>query len=268
MKKMKFNRFAARSVTAGFVVAALMAAQGAVACTVENWKTDGAVTAGVEVGGPGQTVNIPRYSRLCSMRTPENPVQPEYVQNDSPGGLSRIRARFYVFASNNSDALVYQGFDANSSSVFSVTLDQSQPEVDFGALGTTISVPYNSGKWNSIEIDWNAGTGELELIVNGTSATTTPGASSETVDFVRMGNLTPVAEELLFDAYESRRTSAIGLVMRGDANADGNVDVGDITSVANEIFAEGNPLAPGQPDCNEDGDVNVGDITCLANDIF
>lgn len=266
MKKIKLNTVAARSVAAGCAVGLLMAAQTAVACTVDNWTIDGDVTAGVEAGGPAATVTIPRYSGLCSMRTPVNPGQPEYVQNDSPSGLSRIRARFYVFAANSGDAVVYQGFDAQSNSVFEVTLDASEPEVDFTALGTTVSQPYNPGFWNSIEIDWNAGTGELELIVNGNAAPISPGSSLETVDFVRMGNLTPVAEELYFDAYESRRTTAIDRLLVGDANADNEINVGDITTVSNERFD--NSPAGGQPDCNEDGNVDVGDITCLANTIF
>lgn len=266
MKKMKFNRFAARSVKAGLVVAALVVASGAFACTVTNWEIDGgAVTAGVEAGGPESStpVDIPRYSGVCAMRTPANPAQAEYVQNGSPNGLDRIRARFYVFASNGSDAVVYVGFDETSNPVFSVTLDQSEPEVDFTALGTTVSAPYNPDKWNSIEIDWNAGAGVVELIVNGSSDIQSPGVSSETVDFVRLGNLTPVADQMLFDAYESRRTTAIGRLIVADANGDGTVNSQDIAIMVNELLDTS--FAKGQVDCNEDGAVNSQDLACIVN---
>lgn len=261
MKKIKLNTVAARSVAAGCAVGLLMAAQTAVACTVDNWTIDGDVTAGVEAGGPAATVTIPRYSGLCSMRTPVNPGQPEYVQNDSPSGLSRIRARFYVFAANSGDAVVYQGFDAQSNSVFEVTLDASEPEVDFTALGTTVSQPYNPGSWNSIEIDWNAGTGELELIVNGSAAPISPGSSSETVDFVRMGNLTPVAEELYFDAYESRRMTAVGRLCVGDADSNNTRGIGDLEAIFDE-FQFDQP-APGNPDADEDGEIGIGDLEAV-----
>ena len=75
------------------------------------------------------------------------------------------------------------------------------------------------------------------------------------------------------DAFESRRSTAIGHLKRADADSSATCDANDITSLANEIIdvlgGEPTPrLASGQPDCSEDGAVDANDITCTANVII
>ena len=49
-----------------------------------------------------------------------------------------------------------------------------------------------------------------------------------------------------------------------DLNADGNVNVGDVTSLVNAILGKGGTGV----DLNADGSVNVGDVTKLVNVIL
>ena len=55
----------------------------------------------------------------------------------------------------------------------------------------------------------------------------------------------------------------------GDANNDGEVNIGDFTAIANYILGERNPnFNTAVADVNNDGDINVGDLTALANIIL
>lgn len=57
--------------------------------------------------------------------------------------------------------------------------------------------------------------------------------------------------------------------MCGDANGDGNINIGDVVHVINYIFKEGpasDPLCIS--DANGDGPVNIGDVVHLVNYIF
>ncbi len=52
----------------------------------------------------------------------------------------------------------------------------------------------------------------------------------------------------------------------GDANNDGEVNIGDFTAIANYILGERNPnFNTAVADVNNDGHINVGDLTALAN---
>jgi Tol biopolymer transport system component len=52
----------------------------------------------------------------------------------------------------------------------------------------------------------------------------------------------------------------------GDANADGEINILDVTAILNDIL--GISLAPGNGDCNEDLAVNILDVTCVLNVIL
>lgn len=63
--------------------------------------------------------------------------------------------------------------------------------------------------------------------------------------------------------------TAVCQYIRGDANGDGRIDIGDIVFLINNIFKSGqapNPLTRGDANC--DGRVNVGDPVYLLNYIF
>ena len=56
--------------------------------------------------------------------------------------------------------------------------------------------------------------------------------------------------------------------IRGDANEDGNVNVGDAVALNNVVFHEVPPPLLYQGDANADGMINVGDVVYLVNFIF
>jgi dockerin type I repeat protein len=60
---------------------------------------------------------------------------------------------------------------------------------------------------------------------------------------------------------------AVERVIGGDVNGDGAVNVTDVFSLINFLFANGTPPA-GEPDVNGDGDVNVSDVFYLINRLF
>jgi hypothetical protein len=74
----------------------------------------------------------------------------------------------------------------------------------------------------------------------------------------------------LFDAeIESNQVFSFGFLIYGDANGDGQIDVGDATYIINYIFRGGtppNPLALGDANC--DGSTDVGDAVFLISYIF
>lgn len=66
----------------------------------------------------------------------------------------------------------------------------------------------------------------------------------------------------------SFQTIASGSI-RGDANSDGNIDVGDAVFIINFVFKGGeSPTPPLVADANCDGSVNVGDAVYIVNYVF
>jgi len=243
---------------------ALLASQAAFACQTTNWSA----TSGAVVAGSPTPDAVARYSGLCGLEATGS----GFVQDNSPGGIDRIVARFYVLNDNTATATVYSGFGATDGTGqrFSVSLNNAgQVTLTDTATGQSVSQS-GATNWLSVEIDWGqgAGSGFISLSVNGQTAEETTGLSNSgtALQSVRLGNLNGAAGTLGFDSYESRRSTAVGRLLVSDANNDSVINVGDITVMANEVFSS--VLATGQPDCNEDGLVNVGDITCASNLIF
>lgn len=272
MKKMKFNTVAVRTVAFGGVVGLFLAAQAASACTLNNWsavvgldETD-ASQGTIAPGGPNPTapdeVLSARYSGLCAMAASGQ----GYVEDTSPGGIDRIRARFYVLADNTDNAVVYEGFNGTTS-IFTVQVGSDGVVTLSGdGISPPLTAAGSSGNWNSIELDWNAGGDQVSLWVNSDAATEsaddTGGLNSgQVVTSVQLGNLSAAAGSLSFDAYESRRTTEVGRLLRGDADGNSTVGGGDITAIIDE-FLNGN-IAEGQPDCDENGSIGAGDISCI-----
>ena len=261
MKKMKFNTLAGRTITAGLFAGLFLASQAAFACTLGNWS---AVSGDVDPGSPAPDageVLSPRYSGLCAMAASGQ----GYVEDVSPGGIDRIRARFYVLADNTSDVVVYEGFNGGTS-VFTVGLSTTGL-VTFAGSGFSLTENGVSGNWNSIEVDWNSGAGTVSLWVNSDAtsagADDTGSVAANQVTSVRLGSVDAAAGPMSFDAYESRRTTAIGRLLAGDANSDAGLSTGDLVGIRNELLDVS--LAAGQPDCNEDGAVSTGDLVCVRN---
>jgi hypothetical protein len=273
---------ALRPLRVGRIVAAVALvglAQTALACNLGGWLGGNSGSPTVAAGEPIAN-GIPRYSGFCGMATQDGTVG--WVQDNSPGGISRILARFYVLNNIASGStVIYRGFgDQNGTGpLFSVFLNEAGAVTLRDNISGTNVVQSGSTNWLSIEIDWQqgSGTGSISLSVNGQPAEVASNLANggNALQSVRLGNLGGASagslaaagsSPVVFDSYESRRSTAIGRLLVGDANGDGNINTGDITAMANERFD--GTLAKGQPDCNEDGSVNVGDITCLANIFF
>jgi len=267
MKKMKFNTIAARSIKTGLAIGALVAAQVAFACSVDNWSDS---TGSITPGDPAAE-GVARYQGLCGLEV----TGTAYVQDESPGGIDRIVARFYVLNNNTAPAEIYGGFGNTSggSPVFSVELDDSG-NVTLTDSTTGRSVGQSgSTKWLSVEIDWarGAGSGAISLSVNGQTAAEDTGfnnGAAATLQSVRLGNLNGAAGTIGFDSYESRRSTAVGRLVHPDPNGDGNptgINSQDFAAMVDDF--SGNSLASGTPDCNEDGEplLNSQDFACIVN---
>jgi len=66
------------------------------------------------------------------------------------------------------------------------------------------------------------------------------------------------------DDTSAMNFGTITVRQRGDANADGTVNVNDLRTLRQII---GDPNAPCYSDCNGDGTVNVNDLRCLRQTI-
>ena len=259
MSHNRHNNFVKRVAGLGALAAgALLASQAAFACQTTNWSaTSGAVTAGSPTPD-----GVARYQGLCGLEA----NGAGYVQDNSPGGIDRIVARFYVLNDNTATATIYSGFGdtAGGSNRFNVTLNNAgQVTVTDVATGQSVSQT-GATNWLSVEIDWGqgAGSGFIALSVNGQAAAETTGLnnSGAALQSVRLGNINGAAGVLGFDSYESRRSTEVGRLIVADSNGDSNVNGLDIVALRNEVL--GNSLATGTPDCNEDGAINGVDIVC------
>jgi hypothetical protein len=271
-------------------------------CSTAAWGQGGNPNVLPVVGSPvaGQPGTVRRYEGRCGLRAPTGGSH--YVQDSSPAAEPTFRARFYAFlpntgsastifrAGNAADALT----DYNTGRI-RVVWNGSNSINALGPGGTpslTCS-GLTPGRWYSIELAYNStasplGSGSDTLAANSmrmivrnealspvvNCSQTGPGVltnANNTIDYVQLGNLTggPAGNAITVDSYESRRTTPIGRLCRGDANGDGNRSSGDITAIQLEFLGGGVPVGqtaqPGsKPDCNEDGIISSGDITCVS----
>ena len=265
MKQMKFNTVAARTVATCFSLGLFMAAQSAAACTLQNWSGVSGLTDADNAGGP--TDGISRYSGVCAMQTAADTEG--WVEDNSPGGIDRIRARFYVLANNSADAVIYRGFDGDGSGneLFNLQIAaDGAVSISSGSISIPIPAPgaaVDPG-WNSVEIDWNSG-GEFGLIINGQSVTTSGSSAAGSLVSVLLGNLNGATGTLNFDGYESRRATEIGRLCRADPDGDGSRTLADLDVLFSEIQSFGTIPAPGTPDGNENGIVQLPDLDVVFN---
>jgi len=260
---MNRNRFAGAKLTIA-ATGLLFASQAALGCTLANWNP-GAGGSTMPTAGSPAPENIARYSGACGMQAADGTVS--YVQDDSPGGIDRIVARFYVL--NNldpaQDAVVYRGFSTQTGTgnLFTVrfTTDGNVRLID-NATGTSVSQAA-SNPWASVEIDWTQGSpGSISLSVDGqTAVTQSVSNAGAALQSVRLGNLTSANGSLTFDAYESRRSTPIGRLCVGDADSNGSIQFFDVTAIFDEVSSAGLNLATGQPDVDENGQVQFFDVS-------
>jgi hypothetical protein len=269
-------------------VAALVGMNAAfAACNTTQWGQGATSPPGGAVVGtptPGNpTAGDPdgvvrRYSGQCGLRsTGAN----NYVQDGLPLAEASFIARFYVYTgvSGGTGANVY-----NALSVGTSVADYSILSVDFTgtafafknrAGASVFTIPAAGNKWYAVEVKYTRATNTVDAKVRentgaevtGTGNTFTVDNAADGVDYVQLGWIGGTATgEIHVDAYESRRSTDIGRLCRGDANGDLTLNVGDRGAVTTEVL--GTALANGQPDCNHDGIVNVGDRGCITTRVL
>ena len=249
--------------TTAAAVGLLAASSVAGACTLSAWSSNTAPA----VGGPGDTVELSRYSGICAMQANAGS---QYVQDNSPAAEGTLIARFYFLAagSGTADLFVAYSDEGGATPVFTVTADAGNVTIT-PASGTGATAALTAGRWNSVEASWTAG-GAISLWVN-SDATTAPAdgtgsdTSASTIEAVRLGAVNGLGgfTTINFDQYESRRTTNIGRDIVADANGDGQgPNIFDAIGVVQEIV--NGTAQPGQPDCNEDGNVNIFDAICIV----
>jgi hypothetical protein len=81
------------------------------------------------------------------------------------------------------------------------------------------------------------------------------------------GNVTVQARTIDGSALSAEISIPVSIqktALRGDANGDGEVNVGDLVSVSNYMAGDGS-VSKEAADVNEDGEVNVGDMVVISN---
>lgn len=246
-------------------------AASALACSTEAWMGGNAgIPANANSGSPP---TVARYSEFCGLAV----TGTGHVQDNTPSD-TRYRARLYVL-----DGLTGAGaidiFEAYSdigatNALFKVTFNGSQFVFDATDAGGGSATVASANGWNLVEFDWNSdGTFSYWVNADATAdaANGSTSAGTGTVEAVRMGAPNGFATQtgkLTFDAFESRRSTAVGALLAGDANGNLSVNIFDIIGIQNEILNPATNLADGQPDCNGNGSVNVFDIICVQNIIL
>lgn len=267
-------------------VGGLTFSSDAAACTTDAWTN---VTGGAIAGSP---TDVARYSGECGMQAAL--AGTSFVWDNSPNGTTDgaanpYRARFYV----------YTGTAATSPKIFSATsgddgggseavgITRTSTGFSFAIPGTTIAPFAATGgasafdnKWYGIEIFYQEGqsftasikhpNGDVSSLTSAGAVSAGPAVSSALLGIV--GN-TAATSALAFDDFESTRSaaSAIGFLLRSDANGDNVCDASDLSGAAAEILGSllGVPnLVGGQPDCNGDGAIDASDLSCSASIIL
>jgi hypothetical protein len=274
---------------------ALFTGSQAFACSTAQWGSGltggaggpqaavGGVVAGQPNGGGGGTAT--RYSGLCGLRAVS---AGQNVADGTPVAESTYIARFYAHVNmSNGVPVVFRVAEGSSpeiaGSVPLIRIQYNRANERFEAvnrtgtvspIGAASSAPNN--KFYHIHLSWARATGNLDVSVQGGGATTATTASltgfsstsgSTGPDFAQLGWVEGAAVgQINVDAFESRRSTNIPRLCRGDANGDTNLNVGDRGTVTTETL--GGALGSGQPDCNEDGVVNVGDRGCITTRVL
>jgi len=290
-------------------VAALVGMNAAMAaCNTTQWGAGGvtAVVGTPIADGPvtsdANAALTPRYSGKCGLAST---AAGSYVQDGSPLAEASYLSRFYVRPSNTGESVVFQAMadETVDYPIFKISFDATALAFKFyggngaGGFGTPVSITtvngaaIVAGRWYMIETDYkrNSGTtgGTLGITVLGNRGLaqytgTTPSTATLTagnmtladagdgVDYVQLGWVGGGAgTSVQVDAFESRRSTAIGSLKRGDASNNGTCTSGDVTQLMQEVNAitlNSEPgLKLGQTDCSENGTVTSGDVTCLLN---
>jgi len=255
-----------KTVTRLITITALLAgtffASSTLACSSAQWTS---TAAGATVGDP--TGSVPRVKGFCGLEVTDT----GHVVDNSPTAETTFIGRFYVYP-NQLGAGTHEVFAAYSdeagTKLFSITYDGTNFNFDATAAagGGSTSAAADTTHWNLVEFKWESDA-QGSVWVNADAlteaATSTFASGTGSVDQVRLGAVASIdANTAFFDDYESHRSQAVGALLAGDGNDDGNINSGDVDMVVAEFLFS--TLAGGVPDCNLDGNVNSGDIDCIV----
>ncbi len=253
------------ALTTSLLVGAVATTQ---ACSLGAWDGNGTTSL---AGGPGDANDFARYQGLCAMQTVG--VTPAVLNNgiggatSGPTGEATMVARFY-FNAGAATGTIFETFaeDVATTPVYTVTFDGSNVTVTPNNGGAAVVTAVGGTNWHSVEVSWANSGGAIDVWVDSDATTDAADGSTTSENAATLINAAVLGGTtgMLFDAYESRRTTAVGRLTVGDSNNDGNINIFDAIGVVNESSG-GGFVNPGQPDCTEDGSVNVFDAICVVN---
>jgi hypothetical protein len=249
-----------------------------VATTSGSTATGNPTTASLVGGEPDDAsivngVAVARYSGRCASLAK---ASGNYTQDGLPAGEKTYRARFYVYTGLTAgSALVFQALDGNATGNQKIGVtynrDQNRFDIQANAGAATQVTGVDPNRWYSVEFNWNANTPSMTATVFGEGSATALAtdvavagvAAADVIESARIGWISGTGTGTInVDAFESRRSTAIGVLCRADSNNDRVINIFDVGTVTNERV--NGVLSTGQPDCNEDGAINVFDVGCTV----
>lgn len=267
---------------------ALFAGMQAQACSTTAWGV-GAPAGGAVVGTPlagqpdGGASAVRRYSGVCGL---EATASGNYVQDGSPTSEDTYIARFYLYTGLTSGlADVLELADTGAAGeILTVRYNQSGTLsfINQAGVANATTIPVVNNRWYHVHLSYTEADGSLDVSVQGAASVTPTTVNFPAGSFTSAGTGPDVARlgwvggagngEVTVDAFESRRTTDIPRLCRGDATNDGIYNVADRIGMTNEILRMSGDLTrvlpSGQPDCTEDGILNVADRICVTNFII
>lgn len=173
-----------------------------------------------------------------------NDTDPVYLQDNTPANETQYRARFYVSPGGLTMATgdvvnILTGYNSSSMTDFAMQLQNAGGvyQVRAGAQDNSNVWSFTnwytlSNYWSALEIDYQAeSTGSLTLWVDGIQKQSLPGINNDlrTVRTVQLGVSAwtmgaGTHGQILFDAFESRRLTYIGLLSQPIANTSNGMD--------------------------------------------
>lgn len=249
--------------------ASLVAATTASACSLTAWSA----TAGTPVANqPNQSPSVARYSGVCAMQAD---AIGDFVTDNTPADEASYRVRFYVFTGTHTGgtADIFQARNGSGTNIIRVQNTGTQLIFGMNGTATTRTAAVVANRWYSVELAWEASaTGSLNITVQGAGSATPIAVApitgvnnaSDRIADARLGKISGSGTGFMnFDAFDSRRTTSPGRLLRGDANGNGAVTSTDAVQALNE--AVNGTLAVGQPDANENGSVTGTDAVVILN---
>lgn len=254
-------------------------------------------------GGPATSPVVSRYQGQCGLRAPTNAGNYVQDSSPNGETTFRARFYAFLPNTGSASTIFRAGNQTSDAALtdFSngrirVTYNGTGTINVLGPGGTPnlSCAGLTTGRWYSVELAYNStgsalGTGADTLAANslrvtvigqGNAATgdaapqinctqTGPGiatAATNNIDYAQLGNLTggPAGNAITVDSYESRRTTPIGRLCRGDADNSNALSTADRFAITTELGSFGATRAPGTPDCNEDGTLSTADRFCIT----